>query len=189
MNFWRENQVFRGVVYALAAIALIAFLVHLRHPAPPSDVAVTENDRPSIATQPSSVADAAPTRVNSLEILARCQPEIQEIPSVTTFEVGEKYNRSAVQLKVRFVVDYNGFVMNPYISGASVVTPADQEAALDYVRHLAFQGPSAEECQGIKMQMVGNFHMSKDSSGDWTTIFEVHPVYSLNGNRVVVNPN
>jgi hypothetical protein len=87
------------------------------------------------------------------------------------------------------VVDNNGFVMNAYLVGANVVTPADQEAALDYVRHLTFVTPAAEECQTIKMQMVGNFHMSKDSSGDWTTIFDVHPVYSFSGSQVVVNPN
>ena len=77
----------------------------------------------------------------------------------------DDYRRRDVQLKVRLVVDKNGFVMNAYETGASVVAPADQEAALDYVRHLTFEAPTAEECQTIKMQMVGNFHMSKDAIG------------------------
>lgn len=204
MNFWRENSLVRGAVYALASMALIAFLVHLRHPrAPlpaadaaaavaPSDRAenATQNDRAAGAASPSQVAGAVvPPHVNSIEILARCQPELKETPFVPTFEVGEKYNRVAVQLKVRFVVDKNGFAMNPYVSGGSVVTPEDQEAAIDYVRHLTFEAPTAEECQTIKMQMVGNFHMSKSSTGDWITVFDAHPVYSFNGNQVVVNPN
>ena len=70
-----------------------------------------------------------------------------------------------------------------------VVSSTDQEAALEYVRHLSFEAPTEEECQTIKMQMVAKFHMALDSSGDWTTIFDVHPVYSFNGDRVVVNPN
>jgi hypothetical protein len=185
VNFWIDNPVFRGAVYALGAVALMAFFVRMRHPSAPR-----ENDRPSVAVSPSPVTEpAVPLHVNSVEMLASCQPQPKLPPSPPNFEVGEHYNRAGVQLKLLFVVDKNGFVMNAYVSGASVVTPADQEAALDYVRHLTFETPTAEKCQSIKMQMVGNFHMSKDSGGDWTTIFDVHPVYSFNGNKVVVNPN
>lgn len=185
MNFWRENPVLRGAVCVLGAVALIAFFVRTRHPSAPR-----ENDRPSVAVSPSPVTKpVVPPPANSAEMRARCQPELKDTPSVPTFEVGENYNRVAVQLKVHFLVDNNGFVMNAYVSGASVVTPADQEVALDYVRHLSFETPTAEECQTVKMQMVGNFHMSKNSSGDWATIFDVHPVYSFSGGQVVVNPN
>jgi hypothetical protein len=190
MNSWRESRVFRVAVYALCAVALIAFLVRMRHPSTPHAASLGD-DRPPVTVSPSPTPvakTAAPPHVNSLEILARCQPELKETPSVPTFQIGENYNRAAVQLRVRFMVDYNGFVLNTYVSSASVVTPADQEAALDYVRHLSFETPTAEECQTIKMQMVGNFHMSKDSGGDWTTVFEVHPVYSFSGDKVVVNP-
>lgn len=175
-------------MYALSAVALIAFFV-MRHPGAPRATS-TENERSSAAVPASPAIKAvAATHSNSVDIRARCHPELREIPSVPTFEVGENYNRAGVQLKVRFLVDNNGFVMNAYVTGANVVTPADQEAALDYVRHLSFEAPTEEECQTIKMQMVGNFHMSKDSGGDWTTIFDVHPVYSLNGSQLVVNPN
>ena len=184
MNFWIDNPVFRGAVYALGAVALMAFFVRMRHPSAPR-----ENDRPSVAVPPSPVGKpVVPPHGDSAEMRARCQPELKETPSVPTFEVGENYNRVAVQLKVRFLVDNNSFVMNSYVFCSSVVTPVDQEAALDYVRHLSFETPTAEECQTIKMQMVGNFHMSKNSSGEWTTIFDVHPVYSFNGGQVVVNP-
>ena len=149
-----------------------------------------QQSQPTAAAAPAPVTEPArPPHVNSQEILARCQPELKEPPSPPNFEVGENYNRAGVQLKMRFTVDRNGFVMNPYVTGSNVVTPVDQEAALDYVRHLTFETPAAEECRAVKMQMVGNFHMSKDSGGDWTTIFEAHPVYSFNGNQVVVNPN
>jgi outer membrane biosynthesis protein TonB len=187
VNFWRENPVFRGIAYALGAVALIAFFV-MRHPSAPR--AAADNERPAVAVSTSPVTEpVVSSHVNSIEILARCQPELKETPSVPNFVIGENYNRAGVQLKVRFVVDNNGFVMNAYVTGASVVSPADQEAGLDYVRHLTFEAPAAGECQTIKMQMVGNFHMSKDSGDDWTTIFDVHPVYSFNGNRVAVNPN
>jgi hypothetical protein len=188
VSFWRENLLFRGAVYALGAMALIALLVCMRHPSAPRAAADTATA--AVAVSPSPVTNPViPPHINSLEILARCQPELKETPSVPTFEVGEKYNRVAVQLKVRFVVDKNGFVMNPYVSGGTVVIPEDQEAAIDYIRHLTFETPTAEECQSLKMQMVGNFHMSKNASGDWITVFDAHPVYSFSGSQVVVNPN
>jgi hypothetical protein len=188
VNFWSDNPVFRGAVYALGAVVLIALLVRMLHSSAPR--AAAENERSAVAASPSPVTKPlVPPHVNSLERLARCQPEIKDTPSVPTFEVGQNYNRVAVQLKARFLVDNNGFVMNPYVSGGTVVTPEDQEAAIDYVRHLTFETPTAEECQTVKMQMVGNFHTSKDSSGDWMTVFDAHPVYSFSGSQIVVNPN
>jgi hypothetical protein len=173
-----------------AAVGCIAILALLAGCSRQQSSPGASNDRPSVAVSPSPITKpAVPPHRNSVEMLAHCQPELGETPSAPTFEVGEKYNRVAVQLKVRFVVDGNGFVVNPYVSGGTVVTPADQEAAIDYVRHLTFETPTAEECQTVKMQMVGNFHMSKDSSGDWITIFDAHPVYSFSGSQVVVNPN
>jgi hypothetical protein len=194
VNFWRENLVFRGAVYALGTVALIALFIHMHHRSAPraadTAAASTENDRPSLEGSPSPVTNpVVPRQRNSFEIMAGCQPELKETPSAPTFEVGERYNRVAVQLNARFLVDHDGFVMNAYVVGGTVVTPQDQEAALDYIRHLTFQTPTAEECQTLKVQMIGNFHMSKNSSGDWITIFDAHPVYSLNGSKLVVNPN
>jgi len=37
--------------------------------------------------------------------------------------------------------------------------------------------------------MVVNFHLSKDATGDWITTFDAHAIYSLKGDRVLVNPN
>jgi len=186
VNLFRDNPVLRGAVFLLSAVALMAFFVHLRHSK--ASRAAAESDRASVAVSPPPAAkSAAPPHFNSNEILARCQPELKEIPSVPTFEVDDnRYNRVAVQLKARFVVDYNGFVLNAYVAGSTVVSPQDQEAALEYIRHLTFEAPTAEECQPIKMQMVGNFHMAKDSTGDWITVFDVHPVYSFNGTQIVV---
>jgi hypothetical protein len=194
VNFWRENPVFRGAVYALGTVALIALLVHMRHPGASraaTAAASTENDRPSLESSPSPVTNPVVPRrqLNSFEIMASCQPELKETPSAPTFEVGERYNRAGVQLKARFLVDHDGFVMNAYVVGdTGGVTPEDQEAALDYIRHLIFQTRTAEECQTLKIQMIGTFHMSKNSSGDWITIFDAHPVYSFSGGQLVVNP-
>jgi TonB family protein len=187
VNFWRDNPVFRGIVYTLSAVALIEFFVMRNHNAPH---AAPDNDRIAVAAAtPRATEPVAPRHANTMEILARCQPGIRDFPSVPNFVVGENFNRAGVQLKLRFVVDNNGFVTNAYVTGATVVSSTDQEAALEYVRHLSFEAPTEEECQTIKMQMVAKFHMALDSSGDWTTIFDVHPVYSFNGDRVVVNPN
>jgi hypothetical protein len=82
VNFWRDNPVFRGIVYALGAMALIAFFVRMRNPS----AAAPENDQPSVAVSPSPVTNPiVPPHVNSLEMLARCQPELKEAPSAPTF--------------------------------------------------------------------------------------------------------
>ena len=177
--------------YAAGCVAHIALLSGCSHHES-TPVASTQNAPPP--TDASSVSTATPAatqpHVNSLKILAGCQPELKQVPEfVPTFQVSENPNRVAVQMKVRFVVDGDGFVLNVYSMNASAVNSADQEAALDYVRHLTFLAPDSEACKTIKMQMVGSFHMGKDATGDWVTLFDVHPVYSMNGDRVVVNQN
>lgn len=186
MNSWRENYQLRGAVYALGGLLLIGLLLLMRHHPPPSNV-VEENAPPAAAS--ASATNSDPAQVNSLAIQARCNPELKDPPSAPSFEVNQQYNRVGIQMKVRFLVDNNGFVLSAGASGARVLTPADQEAALDYVRHLSFVAPSAEECQTIKMQMVGIFYMGKNSSGDWITVFDAHPVYTLSNGKIVVNPN
>jgi hypothetical protein len=187
VSFWKENPVFRGVVYTLVAMAIVAFLLHRRHPsAAPADA-----DRPAVAPAsslvPAQVA-AAPRYKNSNEVLASCAPELKETPTAPTFEVDEHYSRAGVQMKVRFMVDGNGFVSNPYLQTTTVVTSQDQEAAMDYLRHLSFVVPNAEECRALKIPMVGLFQMSRDSAGEWITLFNAHPVYSFIGNQLAVNP-
>jgi hypothetical protein len=91
-------------------VALIALFVRMRHPSAPR--ATAEDDRASVAVSPSPVTrPVVPPHVSSVEVLAHCQPELKETPSVPTFEVGENYNRVAVQLKVRFAVDNSVFVI------------------------------------------------------------------------------
>jgi hypothetical protein len=191
VSLWRDKTVLWGSGFALGTLTLIGIMILMRHPSVPQNLpaGIAEREHAPISAAHGTNSAAMPPHTNSLEILARCQPELKETPSVPTFEIGENFNRVAVQMKVRFVVDKEGFVMNAYVIGATVVTPADQEGGLDYVRHLTFAAPAAEECQTIKMQMVGTFHMSKDSSGDWITVFDAHPVYSFNGTEVVVNQN
>lgn len=120
----RKSRLSRRHVYALAVMALIAFFLHLRRPNTPPTGSSAENDRPSAAVSPSPINQpAGPPHINSNAIFARCQPELKEVPSVPTFEIGENYNRVAVQLTARFLVDNNGFAMNAYVTGATLVSP------------------------------------------------------------------
>jgi len=182
------------VPVALPAIACAAMSVWLtgcgRSHSPTAD-STAGADGPAAAAQAPVIQPATPRHKNSMEVMAGCQPELSENrPSVPDFEVdAERYNRVAVQMKVRFVVNGDGFVMNEYVTGATVVAPADQEAGLDYVRHLTFQVPDTEECQNLKIQMIGNFHLSKQAGDEWTTVFDAHPVYSFQGDKLIVNPN
>jgi hypothetical protein len=179
---------------ALPTIASVAMSVWLpgcsRSHSPTADPTAGANGSAAAAQAP-VIQPATPRHKNSMEVMAGCQPELGDNRlSVPNFEVdAERYNRVAVQMKVRFLVNGDGFVMNEYVSGATVVTPADQEAGLDYVRHLTFQVPDIEECQTLKIQMVGNFHLSKQAGDEWTTVFDAHPVYSFQGDKLVVNPN
>lgn len=173
----------RAVVNAAICAAMLGQLAgcsHQDNPPAPTNAVVPMPAAPA-ASQP---------RESSNNVFARCAPEPKTNPDfVPTFQIAERYNQVAVQMKVRFIVDSDGFVLNAYLQGGNVVSSSDQEAGLDYVRHLTFEAPDSEECKPLKIQMVGTFHMAKDSSGDWITVFDSHPVYSLNGNQVVVNPN
>jgi hypothetical protein len=165
---------------ALPTIASVAMSVWLpgcsRSHSPTADPTAGANGSAAAAQAP-VIQPATPRHKNSMEVMAGCQPELGDNRlSVPNFEVdAERYNRVAVQMKVRFLVNGDGFVMNEYVSGATVVTPADQEAGL--------------ECQTLKIQMVGNFHLSKQAGDEWTTVFDAHPVYSFQGDKLVVNPN
>jgi hypothetical protein len=120
--------------------------------------------------------------------LAACHPHLnQNALSPPDFVLNERINPAAVQLKVRFWVNGDGFVTRAFVIANRVVPQADQGTALDYVQHLSFMVPNTEECQTRQMEMLGNFLESRESGGEWATVFEVHPRYSLEGNRVVQN--
>jgi hypothetical protein len=152
-------------------------------------------DQPAPAaesTAPAPAAAISPSRPkNSMEALASCQPETRaSLGAIPQFVMDERVNPAGVQLKVRFLVNNYGFTVNPYVTAdAGRFTPQDDEDALDYVRHLTFTPAASEECQSLKIQMVGTFRMSKDG-GQWVTIFDSHPVYTFDSqNKVTVNPN
>lgn len=140
----------------------------------------------------SAAADSASNKPKSdKELLASCQPEPRSsLASVPQFVVGNRYDPARARLAVRFSVNKYGFALDPYLASATGgVSRQDVEAAFDFVRHLTFTPPAAEECQTVKMQMVGIFRMSKDGD-QWITIFDSHPVYSFDSqNKVVVNQN
>jgi hypothetical protein len=81
-------------------------------------------------------------------------------------------------------VNSDGFVARAFATGFTVATPADQEMELDFVQHLTFAVPNAEECRGKQMEMIGVFTESRNSGNEWATVFEVQPPYPLERERV-----
>jgi hypothetical protein len=59
---------------------------------------------------------------------------------------------------------------------------------LDFVQHLTFSVPDSEECRTRPLEMIANFSESRQSADEWATVMEVHPVYSVDGDRVVQTP-
>jgi len=186
---WMRHPLSRLALFGIACIAVIALLLRWMHHRHPADASPAD-DPVSAATSssPAPTQEAAAQHANVNQILAACHPHLSLTPeSVPNIDVSDKPNSAAVQLKVRFWVDGNGFVTHEFVTGADVVTPADQEMELDYVRHLTFMVPNTAECRARQMEMIGNFYESRDSGNAWSTVFVVHPRYSLEDGRVVQN--
>jgi hypothetical protein len=188
-DFGGRPPIVRICVYAVTLVATIAILVHFsrhKNPPPPAAPAATDN----IAAPPSTSVDqppgAARPHASENQILAACQPHLStNTTSVPNIDVSEMPNPAAVRLKVRFWVNGDGFVTLAFITGAHVYTPADQEAALDYIKILTFLVPNTPECHSRKMEVIGNFLESRSSNGEWETVLELYPRYFFEGTRVV----
>jgi len=170
------------VVVALLVIVVLAVLIHFSHrnpalPAPQESVAASpEEPVQDVVVQPSEG-----------RILADCHPHLTGNPSVPNFDVGERPNPAAATLKVRFFVNGDGFVTQAFVTGANVVSADDREEALHYVKGLTFSVPNTAECRARQMELIGNFLESRSSTGEWATLFAVHPRYTFDGNRVLQN--
>jgi len=178
----------RTALYAIGIAGLAVLLVRWSHHrnAAGDAPALDQSSPPAAASQPPQ--PARPTQVSAIRILAGCQPHLsQNSESVPNFDVDSRPNPAALQLKVRFWVNGDGFVIHPFMMGANAVRAPDQEAALDYVRHLTFSVPNTEECRVREMEMFGTFLEARESLGEWSTVFEVHPRYSMSGDQVVQN--
>jgi hypothetical protein len=145
-------------------------------------------DAPATSTPP-KMSPLSPhlTVVNSQQLQAECHPHLgPNTDSVPNLDVSRAYNPSGLRMKVRFWVDGDGFTTSPFIVSVGAVSPDDQTAALDFVRHLIFSVPNTPQCHERKMEMIGTFIESMDAGGQWTTLFDVHPRYYIE-NGVVVN--
>jgi hypothetical protein len=191
-QWWDIHPLLRAALVCIGLLAIAGLLtrwIHHRHQ-PPEAATLSASSTPSeaeaVAQAAVSPQAGAPPHLSTNRILADCQPHLGDVSiSVPNIDVSDRPNPAAVQMKVRFWVNGDGFVTQVFVTGANVVVPADQETALDYVRHLTFEVPNTEECRTQRIEMIGSFLESKDSSGEWATVFEVHPRYSLDGSRVV----
>jgi hypothetical protein len=181
MDFWSENPVLRGAVYALGVVALVGFFIWLSRPS-----------APRAASDPTTAAAALPAdrhaapHTSEQMILAACHPDLSpNTASVPRFDVSRFPRPSAVSLKVRFWVNSDGFVTKAFMAGGSINDAQDQEEALHYVKGLIFQVPNTDQCRTREIEIIGEFRESADAAGEWATVLEIHPRYvSLEG-RVV----
>jgi len=176
---WIRHPVWRTTLYVVGFAVIVALQARYAHHQNPSG-ASTEGDRLAAPASASPVQPQAPApaHVSTSQILAGCHPHLTLTPaSVPNIDVSNKPNPSAIQLKVRFWVNSDGFVTQAIVTGAIALSRADQEDALDYVRGLTFEVPNTEECRVRQMEMIGRFRESLelDSSGEWATVFEVTP--------------
>ena len=58
---------------------------------------------------------------------------------------------------------------------------------MHYIKDLTFSVPNTPECRARQMELIGNFVEALGSTGEWTTLTELHPRYSIVGTRVVQN--
>ena len=189
MSEFGDRPILRVCVYAVAAVAAIAMLVHFfhhRNPPPTAPPAATDKPAAAASTSVGQSSEVARPHTNENQILAACQPHLSpNTSSVPNIDVSEKPNPPAVRLNVRFWVNGDGFVAQAFVMGANVYTPADQEAALDYIKVLTFSVPNSPECHARKMEVIGNFLESRGSNGEWETVLDLYPRYSFDGTRVV----
>jgi hypothetical protein len=139
---------------------------------------------PASATPNLKAAGRAPAGM--LEILANCHPHLREVSTIVpNITVDERYNIAGVQLKVRFWVNAYGFVTRAFTTGASVVSLADQDAELDYLKILTFDVPNTDDCRTKEIEMFGTFAETREPGGEWATVLDIHPRYAMQGDRVV----
>jgi hypothetical protein len=185
----RRGPLLRVTVYALGFVAIVAMLVYSMHrrksPASAENNSVEAVD--STAEGPPQPV-AAP-HISEARILAGCHPHLSpEHTSVPDIDVSERPNPAGVIVKARFWVNGDGFVTQAFLAGAYVYTQEEREDALHYIKGLTFMVPNTAECRVRQMELIGSFFEARGSSGDWATVFAVHPRYTLDGTHVVRNP-
>jgi hypothetical protein len=187
MDFWNENPVLRGAVYALGAVAVVGFFVWLSRPSAPH--AASDPAAAAATATPATAAPGdrrAPSRTSEQTILAECHPDLSpNTASVPRFDVSRFPRPSTVSLKVRFWVNGDGFVSKAFYAGGSINDPQDLEEALHYVKGLIFQVPDKDQCRTREIEILGEFRESADAAGEWATVLEIHPRYASVEGRVL----
>jgi hypothetical protein len=187
MDFWDDNPVLRGAVYALSLVAVVGLFVWLSRPIAPrsADDPATLAGVASAATGPPVGQGTAP-RASEQMILAECHPNLSpNTPSIPKFDVSRFPRPSAVSLKVRFWVNGDGFVTKAFMVGGNLNDIQNQEEALHYIKGLTFQVPNTDQCRTREIEIIGEFRESPDTTGEWTTVLEIHPRYASAGGRVL----
>lgn len=176
----------RLAAYAVAALLAVIVMLRVVHQKNAASAAIAD----TAASAPTAI-EPPPIKLhrpNENEILAGCHPHLGPhstvIPSIDVSRIG---NPAGAIFKVVFWVNGNGFVIQSYVNGFTIYSPADQAAALDYINTLTFQVPNTPECSTRKIELNGKFIQTRNSSGEWETILDVYPRYSFNGTQVVQN--
>jgi hypothetical protein len=179
--------VLRITVCALALLALIGVALqvsHHRRQSPGFAESQTAADARSAALDPSE--DTPSKHISEAEILAKCHPHLgPNATMVPNINVSATANPLAVNLKVRFWVNGNGFVTQAFVIGGNVYSVEDREDALHYIRGLTFTVPNTAECRSRQMELIGNFMEARGAGGDWSTTVDLHPRYSWGDGRVI----
>jgi hypothetical protein len=180
----------RSIVFALGLVALVAMLAYLNHHGnPPGGSADKSGAADSASTEAAPPKAEVSPPTSETQILAECHPHLSpNTTSVPNIDVSERRNPAGVRLKVRFWVNGDGFVTQAFSTGASVYTAWEQEDALHYIKGLTFSVLNTADCRARRMELIGNFFETRGSAGDWATAVELHPLYSLEGTRVVPHP-
>jgi hypothetical protein len=176
----------RNFLALIALVVLLALTVHFVR-AHRAQVAHEE----SLAAEAASVARAQAVQIvpSETQILASCHPHLgPNVPSVPNMDVSRLAHPAMVRVKVRMWVNGDGFVTRAFLGSTTRYGVEDLEADLQFVKGLTFAVPDSPECHARQVEVIGNFVESLTAAGDWETVLEVHPRYSLDGTRVVVEP-
>src|SRR5580704_5071846 len=142
-------SVFHVMLVAIG-LALLAILMvrHARHREPVASATQPEPTAGAL-TLAEPLTAAAQVRRGTAQNPVSCEPALRASPlSVPNIAVNDRVNMAAVTLTIRMFVNSDGFVVRAFTTGFTVTTPVDQEMELDFVQHLTFTVPSAEECRG-----------------------------------------
>ncbi len=72
-------------------------------------------------------------------------------------------------------------VIASHYLGRTVYSTEEAEDAVHYTKGLTFTVPNTAECRVRQMELIGNFAEALGQTGEWSTVFEMHPRFSYVG--------